>query len=48
MYISIHIHTYLHAHITTPSPLEYIIISGWEQDLEGQGFGTSALMREER
>lgn len=33
---------------TQQLPLEYIIISGWEQDLEGQGYGTSALMREER
>lgn len=29
-------------------PLEYILISGWEQDLEGLGYGTSVLMREER
>lgn len=33
---------------TQQLPLEYIIISVWEQDLEGLGYGTSVLMREER
>lgn len=51
VYIYICMYQYIYTHIcmhTQQLPLEYIIISGWEQDLEGLGYDTSVLMRDER